>query len=202
MAEQPPEGAGGQIPEDVLVTAARLFSEVGYDQVTTEFIANACGVDTTVVRDAYGGKRGVYLAVIEWLTRERMEFLAPVVATFTPDADGLVRLVDRILDWALERRDLQSIWIHRWMSDAIDFPDLEMRYGRPPVAMLTEKVAEAIDDAMDPELFTWQTTWTISGFVRGGYVGADGTRRHVDDPEVLDRFRRYLHQTARCAAAR
>ncbi|WP_192808684.1 TetR/AcrR family transcriptional regulator [Actinomadura montaniterrae] len=202
MAEQPPKVAGGQIPEDVLVVAARLFSELGYDQVTTEFIANACGVDTTMVRDAYGGKRGIYLAVIEWLTRERMEFLAPVVATFTPDADGLIRLIDRILDWALEHRDLQSIWIHRWMSDAIDFPDLEMQYGRPPVAMLTEKVAEAIDDAKDPELFTWQTTWTISGFVRGGYVGADGTRRHVDDPKVLDRFRRYLHQTARCAAAR
>ncbi|MGI5328307.1 hypothetical protein [Actinomadura nitritigenes] len=45
-------------------------------------------------------------------------------------------------------------------------------------------------------------TWTISGFVRGGFIGVDGARRQVDDPEVLDRFGSYPHQTARYAATR
>lgn len=184
-----------------MLTAARLFSEVGYDETTTQLIADACGIDAAVVRDTYGGKRGVYLAAMEELTRERMEYLAPVRATFTPDADGLVRLIDRNLDWALEHEELPSMWLHRWMSDATDFPDLEERYGKPPFAMVLDMVTEALDPEIDPELFTWQTAWLISGFARGGFVGADGVRRHADDPDVLHRFRQFLHQMVRRAAA-
>ncbi|MEO3826079.1 TetR/AcrR family transcriptional regulator [Actinomadura sp. B10D3] len=202
VGEQSLEEAGGRIPRHVLLTAARLFSEVGYDETTTQLIADACGIDCSVVRDAYGGKRGVYLAVMAQLTKERMDYLAPVVATFTPDADGLIRLIDRNLDYALEHEELPSIWVHRWMSDATDFTDLEARYGLPPFRMVNDMVAQCVDGDVDPELFTWHVAWLISGFVRGGFVGADGVRRHADDPQALHRFRLFLHQTARRAAAR
>ncbi|WP_372506847.1 helix-turn-helix domain-containing protein [Actinomadura madurae] len=56
VGEQSPKEAGGRIPGHVLVTAARLFSEVGYDETTTQLIADACGIDASVVRDAYGGQ--------------------------------------------------------------------------------------------------------------------------------------------------
>lgn len=202
VGEQSPKEAGGRIPGRVLVTAARLFSEVGYDETTTQLIADACGIDASVVREAHGGKRGVYLAVMEQLTRERMEHLAPVRAAFTPDAEGLIRLIDRNLDYALEHEELPSIWVHRWMADATDFPDLEERYGLPPFRMINDMVAQAVDGEVDPELFTWHVAWLISGFARGGFVGADGVRRHADDPDALRRFRLFMHQMARRAAAR
>lgn len=200
VQHESPNGADGQIPEGVLTTAARLFSELGYDSVTTQNIADACGMDAALVADAYGGRRGVYLAVLERLTQERMDYLSPVAATFTPDAEGLTRLVDRYLDYCLQHRELPSIWMHRWMSDATDFPDLETRYGTRPVIMMVELVAQALDDEGDPELFTWQILWTVHSFIRGGVVGVDGIRRHADEPEILRRFRRSLHQIARRAA--
>ncbi|MEU8310499.1 TetR/AcrR family transcriptional regulator [Actinomadura sp. NPDC048955] len=202
VSHEPSEGDGVRISEQVLTTAARLFSELGYDELTARNIADACNVDAAVVTDAYGGKSGVYLAVMERLTQERMDYLSPAVAAFTPDFEGLIRLIDRYLDYCLEHQELPSIWMHRWMSDATDFPDLEARYGTQPIIMLVDLVAEAVADDVDPELFTWQVIWAVHSVVRGGIVGVDGVRRHLDDVNVRQRFRRSLHQMARWAATR
>ncbi|MEV4671414.1 MULTISPECIES: TetR/AcrR family transcriptional regulator [Actinomadura] len=203
MAERgAPEAAGARIPDQVLTTAARLFSELGYDEVTTQIIADACGVDAAVVAGEYGGKGRVFLAVLERLSRERMDYLSPAASAFTPDAEGMVRLIDRYLDYCLDHPELPSIWMHRWMSDATDFPDLEPRYGTPPIILMSELMGEALDDEVDPDLFTWQIVWAVHSFTRGGIVGADGVRRRADDLGVRKRFRRSLHQMARRAAAR
>lgn len=203
MAEGGTPGASGaQIPGDVLATAARLFSELGYDEVSTQIIADACGIDAAVVADRYGGKGRVYLAVLERLSRERMDHLSPAAAGFTPDAEGMIRLIDGYLDYCLDHPELPSIWMHRWMSDAADFPDLEPRFGTAPIILVMDLMGEALDDEVDTELFTWQIIWAVHSFMRGGVVGADGVRRHADDLDVRRRFRRSLHQMARWAAAR
>ncbi|WP_131735834.1 TetR/AcrR family transcriptional regulator [Actinomadura roseirufa] len=201
-AHETPEGADGQIPDGVLAIAARLFSELGYDAVTTQFIADACGIDAAVVTDVYGGKANVFLAVMERLTRERMEYLSPALAAFTPDAEGVIRLIDRYLDYSLEHPELPSIWMHRWMSDASDFPDMELRYGARPAGSLIQLIGQALDEDVDPELFTWHLIWAIRGFTKGGVLGADGVRRRSEDTEIQRRFRDSLHLLVRRVATR
>ncbi|WP_344842108.1 helix-turn-helix domain-containing protein, partial [Nonomuraea dietziae] len=54
-------------PEDsqLLDTATRLFAAMGYDGTPIEQIAEAAGVGVADLRRAFGGKRELYLAVME-----------------------------------------------------------------------------------------------------------------------------------------
>ncbi|MFD0533322.1 TetR/AcrR family transcriptional regulator [Actinomadura luteofluorescens] len=198
-AHEASDGDGGRIPERVLTTAARLFSELGYDEASTQIIADACGIEQSVVTDRYGGKFGLYKAVLRSLTELRIESMKGALKEFTPDAAGLIRLIDSYLDFCLQYPEFPALWMHRWMSDATDIPE-EVRDSLRELDQIVGRIAEAVAEDVDPEMFNWNVVWVINSFVRGGITGVDGVSHRADDPDTLLRFRRHLRQTARWAA--
>ncbi|MEO3827668.1 TetR/AcrR family transcriptional regulator [Actinomadura sp. B10D3] len=193
-------GDGNRIPERVLTTAARLFSELGYDEASTQIIADACGIEHSVVTDRYGGKIGLYKAVLRSLTELRIESMKGAFKEFTPDAAGLIRLIDSYLDFCLQYPELPALWMHRWMSDATDIPEEEVRDSLRELDQIIGLIAEAVAEDVDAEMLNWNVVWAVNSFVRGGITSVDGVNHRADDPDTLLRFRRHLHQLALWAA--
>ncbi|MFB9197271.1 TetR/AcrR family transcriptional regulator [Actinomadura verrucosospora] len=194
------DGDGGRIPERVLTTAARLFSELGYDEASTQIISDACGIEHSVVTDHYGGKIGLYKVVLRELTALRIESMKGALKEFTPDVAGLIRLIDSYLDFCLQYPELPALWMHRWMSDATDIPEAEVRDSLRELDQIVGLIAQAVAEDVDPEMFNWNVVWVVNSFIRGGITDSDGVSHRADDPDTLMRFRRYLHQTAQWAA--
>ncbi|MFC6885531.1 MULTISPECIES: TetR/AcrR family transcriptional regulator [Actinomadura] len=180
--------------ERVLDVATRLFAALGYDGTSTRLIAEAAGLNIATVAYHFGGKRDLYLAVMERAHQTERAALESVLAGITPDASGLRALLDRYLDFCVERPEIPSLWMHRWLSDAADVAHLENLYVKPLMEMVAGAVREAVGPGVDVEYAVWTAVWCTHGFCRGGVIDADGRRRGRDDPKEIARFRAYLHR--------
>jgi len=78
--------------DDILGAARVLFAERGYDGASTRAIASAAAVDPALINHYFGGKEGLFQAVME-LPVHVIELAAQVLSDATP-AD----LADRMLD--------------------------------------------------------------------------------------------------------
>ncbi|MFG2006117.1 TetR/AcrR family transcriptional regulator [Spirillospora sp. NPDC048911] len=184
-------------PERVLDVATRLFAALGYDGTSTRMIAEAVGLNIATVSYHVGGKRDLYLAVMERAHRAERAALEAVLATFTPDAAGVHRLVDGYIDFCVEHPEVPALWMHRWLSDAADVAHLENLYVRPMLDMVAETVRPAVGDGVDLEYALMTVIWCTHGFGRGGVLDAGGRRGGVNDPRELTRFRKHLHGLVR-----
>uniref|UniRef100_UPI003F4951C1 TetR/AcrR family transcriptional regulator n=1 Tax=Actinomadura sp. CA-154981 TaxID=3240037 RepID=UPI003F4951C1 len=185
----------------VLATAGRLFSELGYDEVSTDMIAEATGIDLRVVVDLYGGRRGIYMAVMEDAHAQRLAHTEAAFSEFTPDADGLIRLFEAFLDYSLERPQMSALWMQRWLSDASDIPEADQHFGGTVSSGLIARADEVLGDHLDAGMITRMLAWTIHAFVRGGYVDSSGVRHQCDEPAAQLRFRGFLRETIRQLAS-
>jgi AcrR family transcriptional regulator len=185
------------VEERLLAVAGRLLSELGYDAVTNEMIAEAAGVDLPTLVERYGGKRGVFMTVLKRVHRRRIERLRAVEAVYTPDLDGLWRLLDEYLDLCLDTPELGAFWMQRWLSDASDIPQLDAMFGGPELGRVIAMVRGAVADDLDAGMVMRTLTWTILAFSQKGIVDTDGVRQEPRDPETRQRFRAHLHQLAR-----
>ncbi|QKG25307.1 TetR/AcrR family transcriptional regulator [Actinomadura verrucosospora] len=180
--------------ERILDAATRLFAELGYDGTSTRQIAEAAGLNIATVAYHTGGKRDLYLAVMERAYRAERAALETALADLTPDAAGILALVDRYIDFCAANPEIPALWIHRWMSDASDIADLEARYVEPLMEAVVREVGAAVGDDADVEYVTWTVIWCTHGFARGGVLRGDGLRHRMDDPAALARFRANLHR--------
>lgn len=194
-------GRSEESDERVRATATRLFAELGYDAVSTQLIADAADVAPDTVTDRHGGRRGLYLATFEQVARRIGEHLDKVGDDFTPDAEGLFRMMDRYLQLCLEHPEVPRLWFHRWMSDASDVTGLEEELGAPAQRTALTFFRQAVDPELDPEATMWTLVWTVHAYMLCGYPDASSHRRPPDDPETLQRFRRHLHRLTRRMAA-
>ncbi len=69
----------GQRREQILDAANALFAERGYDEVSIEDIASAAGVTRGLVHHYFGGRKEVYIGLLERLGAQREEQLPPPV---------------------------------------------------------------------------------------------------------------------------
>ncbi|MET0840026.1 MAG: helix-turn-helix domain-containing protein, partial [Marmoricola sp.] len=65
--------------EQILDAANELFAERGYDDVTIDDIAKGAGVARGLVHHYFGGRKDVYVALLERLGGVREEALLPPV---------------------------------------------------------------------------------------------------------------------------
>ncbi|WP_067483971.1 TetR/AcrR family transcriptional regulator [Actinomadura hibisca] len=177
----------------IIEAATRLFAALGYDGTSTRMIADAAGLNIATVAYHVGGKRDLYLAVMERAHRIERAALEEVLAAFTPDAAGVRALVDRYLDFCVEHPEIPALWTHRWLSDAADIADLEHRYARPLVEQVAAAVAAAAGPDVDVEYAVMTVIWCTHGFGSGGVPGPDGQRRGLADAATTARFRAHLH---------
>lgn len=189
-------GDAAQDPADAQVRTlvTRLFSELGYDGVSNEMIANALGVPVNAVTERYGGKRALYVRAFEEANRLWRDHVQDAAANLTRDADGLRRLLNLYVDHCLEHPEMARLWIHRWLSDASDIAGLEERTSALNMGQALEIIRPAVRPDVDPEALMLTLVWSINGYLQSGIPDAAGRPTAPDTPDALDRFRRYLDQ--------
>lgn len=192
-------GDATQEPTDahMRTVVTRLFSELGYDAVSNQMIADAVGVALDVVTERYGGKRALYVQVFEDASQRWRDRVQEAAGEITRDADGLRRLVNLYLDHCLEHPEMARLWIHRWMSDASDIAGLEERTSALNMRQALEVIRPAVRPDVDPEGALWTLVWTINGYLQSGFPDTTGRATAPDASDTLGRFRRHLDQLIR-----
>jgi AcrR family transcriptional regulator len=97
--------------QQLLDTAAALFAERAYDEVSVEDIASAAGVARSLVHHYFGGRKDVYLGLLEQLAAQREHQIRPPTGRSARARVG--DSVARWLDWTEANRTLWLATIAR-----------------------------------------------------------------------------------------
>jgi AcrR family transcriptional regulator len=176
----------------IIETATRLFASLGYDATPLSMIADSAGLDVPRVTDLAGSKRDIYLSVMEQVHLAMDAQQDAAFADFTRDRAGVHLLADRLLDFFVEHPEVPQLWIHRWLSDAADVPDLEALYLKPLINQATEALQDLVDPQVDLNVALWTVIWCVHGFVVGGVLTPSGQRTAPPGPVFRRRFRAHL----------
>jgi AcrR family transcriptional regulator len=106
--------------EQILDAANGLFAERAYDEVSIEDIAVAAGVTRGLVHHYFGGRKEVYVALLERLGAQREEDVSRPVGRSA--RARVADSVSRWLDWAQTNRTVWLATIAR--GDDIADPDV------------------------------------------------------------------------------
>ena len=122
--------------EQILDAANALFAERAYDEVSIEDIASAAGVTRGLVHHYFGGRKEVYIGLLERLGAQREEQLPPPVGRSA--RARVADTVSRWLDWTEANR---TIWLAT-IAHGEDIADPDVRQVvadlvRRAVALLT-----------------------------------------------------------------
>ena len=136
----------GQRREQILDAANTLFGERPYEDVSIEDIANAAGVTRGLVHHYFGGRKEVYIGLLERLGAQREQELRP-----PKGRSARARVADSVsrwLDWTDANR---MIWLAT-ISHGEDIADPEVRHVvgdlvRRAVALLASFHADVAEDS-------------------------------------------------------
>ncbi|GAA3076364.1 TetR/AcrR family transcriptional regulator [Streptosporangium carneum] len=192
-----------QQSEAVIDFATRLFAAFGYDGTTLQGLAEAMGYDVEWIHDTFGDKRDLYLSVIERASLAQRAVVEGALAALPARdpagvASALYTLVDRYLDLCLSNPQIPALWMHRWLGDAADIPDLEQRYAVPLINLTRDALRSAardgfIDDGIDADLMVRTLVWSVYGFLHGEAL-APPDPPDPDNPKTKPRLQAHLHQ--------
>src|SRR4051795_12395045 len=113
----------GQRREQILDAANELFARRAYDEVSIEDIASSAGVTRGLVHHYFGGRKDVYIGLLERLGAQREERLRPPVGR--TDRARVADTVSRWLDWTEANR---TIWLAT-MAPGEDIADPDPKEG-------------------------------------------------------------------------
>ncbi len=189
--------------EAVIEFATRLFAAFGYDGTTLQGLAEAMGYDLGWMHDTFGDKRALYLAVIERTTQAQRVVVEEALSSLPArDSAGVAaalhNLVDRYLDLCVSNPQIPALWMHRWLGDAADIPDLEEKYAVPLINLTRDKLRSAADEGLiaddtDPDLMVRTLVWSMYGFLHGEAL-APPNPPDPDNPRTRPRLQAHLHQ--------
>ena len=143
--------------EEILDAANALFAERGYDEVSIEDIASSAGVTRGLVHHYFGGRKEVYIALLERLGALREEQIPPPVGRSA--RARVADSVSRWLDWTEQNR---TIWLAT-LGRGEDIADPDIRavvteLVRRAVAIVAAQHADIADDS--PRLRYALECWT------------------------------------------
>ena len=117
----------------ILDTAAALFLARGYDGVSLDEIVKVCGGSKTNVYSYFGGKDGLFTAVVEALCDRFVASVETLEPSRSSTADGLRDLALRSLESLLEESHLA--FLRLVVAEARRFPEAGRAwYARGPMA--------------------------------------------------------------------
>jgi AcrR family transcriptional regulator len=143
--------------EQILDAANSLFAERAYDEVSIEDIASAAGVTRGLVHHYFGGRKDVYVALLERLGAQREERLRPPLGR-----SARARVDDSVARWLDWTDTNRTIWLAT-MAHGEDIADPDVRHVvadlvRRAVALLTTYHADIAEDS--PRLRHALECWT------------------------------------------
>ena len=143
--------------DQILDAANALFAERAYDQVSVEDIASSAGVTRGLVHHYFGGRKDVYIGLLERLGAQREDQLRPPAGRSA--RARVADSVSRWLDWTDANR---TIWLAT-IARGEDIADPEVRdvvadLVDRAVALLTALHADIATDS--PRLRYALECWT------------------------------------------
>ena len=108
--------------DQILDAANALFAEAGYDAVSIEDIAGAAGVTRGLVHHYFGGRKEVYLALLERLGALREEQLRPPVGR-----SARARVADSVSRWMQWTETNRTIYLGT-IAPGEDIADPDVRH--------------------------------------------------------------------------
>src|SRR3954451_15502171 len=143
--------------DQILDAAGALFAARAYDEVSIEDISSAAGVTRGLVHHYFGGRKDVYVALLERLGAQREDQLAPPAGR-----SARMRVADTVsrwLDWTQANR---TIWLAT-VARGEDIADPDVRrvvadLVRRAVAILAAHHADIAEDT--PRLRYALECWT------------------------------------------
>jgi AcrR family transcriptional regulator len=143
--------------DQILDAANALFAERAYDEVSIEDVASSAGVTRGLVHHYFGGRKEVYIGLLERLGALREEQLAPPVGRSA--RARVADTVSRWLDWTEANR---TIWLAT-IAPGEDIVDPDVRrvvadLVRRAVALLAAHHADIAQDS--PRLRYALECWT------------------------------------------
>src|SRR6476620_10388414 len=147
----------GQRRDQILDAANALFAERAYDEVSIEDIASSAGVTRGLVHHYFGGRKDVYIGLLERLGAQREDQLRPPAGRSA--RARVADSVSRWLDWTDTNR---TIWLAT-IARGEDIADPEVRdvvadLVDRAVALLTALHADIATDS--PRLRYALECWT------------------------------------------
>ncbi len=117
--------------EKLLKTAAKLFAQKGYTGTSVRDIVQRAGANLSAVQYYFGGKNGLYLATVAYLTGQiRAEMMKEMVLPQEISAlsreqalDSLKQMINRFLDMSFSRKNilLERIFTYAELEDSRTF---------------------------------------------------------------------------------
>ncbi|MFI6506006.1 TetR/AcrR family transcriptional regulator [Streptosporangium sp. NPDC050855] len=181
----------------VITIAMRLFSALGYDGTSLQAVAEATGEDPAWIQERFGEKRDLYLAVIDLAGRMERTVVQDALAAL-PAADAeqvattLYGLSEHYLDFCVANPQIPALWLHRWLGDAADIPEVERTHSIPLMNFTADALRSAaragfVDGEVDADLMVRTLVWSVYGFLHGEMI-AEAGRSVSADPQARHRF--------------
>ena len=147
----------GQRRDQILDAANTLFAARAYDEVSIEDIAGSAGVTRGLVHHYFGGRKQVYIALLERLGAQREERLRGPVGR-----GARARVADTVSRWLEWTEANRTIWLAT-IARGEDIADPEVRRAvaglvRRAVALLAVHHADIAEDS--PRLRHALECWT------------------------------------------
>jgi len=179
--------------DQIVEVATRLFAGLGYDMTSLELIADAVGAPRSSIEELTGGKRELYLTVMERVFEAKRVEIQAAVDGAASEYEAAHRIADAYLDFYARDPQLLALWRHRWVSDAAELTDIEDRFMRPLLRLAARKVRNVVPEDLGPHAFLGAVLWNINGFLGTGLLAPERGMKGSEDREALKQFRAVLH---------
>jgi AcrR family transcriptional regulator len=110
----------GTTRQALLRAGAQLFPGKGFDGVSVEDLAGRAGVNKALISYHFGGKRGLYVAVLESAFAEMADRLTAIEKEATDAREGLHRFLETFEALTRERRDFPALFLREAVSSGIE----------------------------------------------------------------------------------
>jgi AcrR family transcriptional regulator len=110
----------GATRQALLRAGAQLFPRRGFDGVSVEDLAGRAGVNKALISYHFGGKRGLYVAVLESAFAEMADRLTAIEREATDARDGLHGFLETFEALTRERRDFPALFLREAVSSGIE----------------------------------------------------------------------------------
>src|SRR3954451_1186433 len=164
----------GQRRDQILDAANVLFAERAYDDVSIEDIASCAGVTRGLVHHYFGGRKDVYIGLLERLGAQREEQLRPPVGR-----SARARVADTVSRWLAWTEANRTIWLAT-IAHGEDIADPQVRrvvedLVSRAVAILAAHHADIAEDT--PRLRYALECWTaLNRAATRRYLRGEATR--------------------------
>jgi AcrR family transcriptional regulator len=106
--------------QSLLRAGAELFAERGFDGVPTEDVAGRAGVNKALISYHFGGKRGLYVAILESTFASMADRLKAIEATAPGAREALHSILEAFQEVARERHGFPTLFLREVLSTGIE----------------------------------------------------------------------------------